>query len=253
MTNSLFFKDISFYKHKSIRILSLNIRSYNRNFDLLEVMLYRYNLLDNLDLIMLNECWLSKNVIIKQLKNFTPMPIDSKTNKSSGLIVYVKNSLNPSFEDISIKNIYDMVKINIKLFKLEINILFLYRFNNGDKIFFLKSLKNIIKNAKSQNLIILGDFNIDIHKFSDSNKLKYIMTKHGFTFNLPNNSVTRYESQSCIDHVWLNFNNNMNNSFVINPPISDHNSILTLVEYDKVLLNYVISLFFENFDFKYNL
>lgn len=86
-------EDISKYiKHDSsgLKIFHVNIRSINKNFNNLLVLLHRIN--PSIDIIILTECWLSKSPYTPSLPGFESFRTDYK-NQNDGVVTYIRSGL----------------------------------------------------------------------------------------------------------------------------------------------------------------
>ena len=90
--------------------------------------------------------WLTKDTNIQKLNNYDPFIFNSKTNKTSGIVCYVKKSLNGDVKDISIQNLTDIGVIRIRLKnKKFMSVLGLYRYNRVRSIISKTLLKTLFK------------------------------------------------------------------------------------------------------------
>lgn len=76
--------------HPGLKILHVNIRSINKNFNDLLVLLHRIKLY--IDVVILTECWLSKAPHIPSLPGFDSFRTDYN-NQNDGVVAYIRNSL----------------------------------------------------------------------------------------------------------------------------------------------------------------
>lgn len=74
-----------------LKLFTLNIRSINRNFDDLQVLLSRLNI--DYEVIILTECWLSKNSILPKLQNYKPIATNQNFNQNDGIVIYLKENI----------------------------------------------------------------------------------------------------------------------------------------------------------------
>ncbi len=72
-----------------ISIMHTNIRSITKNFIFIES---NNNFLQN-SVIALSECWITKDSHIPQLHSYNSSKVESISNKSGGVIAYVKNNM----------------------------------------------------------------------------------------------------------------------------------------------------------------
>lgn len=174
--------------NKAITILTLNIRSINKNFDKLELLLQRLGL--ECDIIILTECWIHNNKPYPKLTNYNAAHTVNCINQNGGIVIYSKMLLRLDVEEPKLTD------SNCLLIKIgnSTAIVALYRspsFSNTEP--FLNSLNSLLTNIKSyQNILLTGDLNINI---SESTVLKSkhttsyldLLASHGLlpSHNLP--------------------------------------------------------------------
>lgn len=74
-------------------MLVLNIRSIQRNFDVLLVALGKIDTL--FDIILLTECWIHESSLIPQLTGYNYFKTNKIINQNSGVVAYVRDVWNP--------------------------------------------------------------------------------------------------------------------------------------------------------------
>ena len=221
---------ISTYFSNSFNILTQNIRSISANFAGLLTLLCRINLQH--DLIVLTECWLSRNPYIPPLNGYNHHITNERINQNDGVVVYIKKSIqsvvvcHPSFCDANC--------ILIRIGQ-EICILAIYRppsFNDISN--FLESLDLVLsQNSNFKQVIIVGDINIDIAEGSKDPKTPdYInlIASHGLW---PSHILPTHDRTS-LDHTLLKVHNE-STTIVIDSTITDHNAVLLSIGKMKIL------------------
>lgn len=201
-----------------LKIIHQNIRSIS-NLDDFTIFLDQFN--SSFDVIILTECWINKYYTSKSIQNYSEYHTTFNLNKSSGIVIYIKDGIQAQVEEIPLSQSNCMKLVlnnNICIFAI-------YRspsFINIDP--FLFSLQSIINNSKKfERQIIIGDLNIntvpDYHR--QSNDYLCLLAENGFTQTI--NSFTREQgsSKSCLDHINVK-NINFIDTFVIHTTISDH-------------------------------
>lgn len=207
----------------SIKLLHINIRSVNKNFDSLLALLGSINI--DFDLIVLTECWLSKVINLPVLNRYQSHSTKNITNQNDGVIIYTKIGLNVKVWEPNINYANSLVcQIDNKL-----SVVGIYRSpsNNTKDHFdsFLNSLNNIYDEISySPSISTVGDLNIDIKLDSRNDRaLEYLIlnASHGLlpTHLLP----TRMEN--CLDHVLLK-TKAMATTLVLESHITDHKPII---------------------------
>lgn len=224
VSESLICKPEDITKHllnagNGLKIIHLNIRSINRNFDNLSLLLNRIT--TKLDIIILSECWLSKCPFIPSLPGFDNFESDF-SNQNDGVVVYIRNGIHCNVEYPS------FCEANCLLLKLSHNIaiIALYRSPSFKSIEpFLNSLDVTINSLNNFNTtIIIGDVNINIlpstsHPGADD--YLNLLASHAM---LPAHLLPTRENK-CIDHVILR-SSNPAITMVLDSFITDHAPIL---------------------------
>lgn len=151
-----------------------------------------------------------------------------ENNKKGGVMLFVKNYMR--FSDVTLVNISETFHFEycaVKLLRENITVISIYRSPSGNiEIFFekLELLLNYHKNCT--NLVICGDFNIDVTK-NDTKKKKFINLLKSYNLFITITSSTRVtsESETCIDNFCTNLN--FCDIKTVNVPVdfSDHNLI----------------------------
>lgn len=218
---------------KALNILTQNICSVSANLSGLEVLMSSLDI--ELDIIILTECWLSKNPYLPSLQGYTSHSSTSPVNQNDGVIVYYKTSL----AGISISEptiIDDASCILIQLDK-ETVILGIYRpctFRNHHR--FTQSLNLLLQNLRHfKNIIVLGDINIDITPSrldEDNDDYLDILALHGL---LPTHTYPTRKT-ACLDHIFLK-SSLPAHSAVVNSTVTDHKAVLLSLNTNKNLLS----------------
>lgn len=214
---------------KSLKIVAQNIRSIKQNFNNFEILLTRLKV--NCDFITLTECWLPKTDNIPLLSGYVSYATKNHINQNSGIVIYIKDTIQniqvsePSFKDANI------LLVEIGEHTAIINI---YRPPSFKQIEpFVASLdKQLCQLKKYQNIIIVGDINIDIKDGNnDIRSPQYInlLTSHGL---LPTHLFpTRINN--CLDHCYIKTTFNTT-TLVCDSNITDHATIITALQCNKL-------------------
>lgn len=76
----------------TIKIIHINIRSINKNFERMLVLLSQINL--ECDIIILSQCWLSKVNKLQPLEGYKSNFTNNIRNQNDGVVMYSKCDLN---------------------------------------------------------------------------------------------------------------------------------------------------------------
>jgi endonuclease/exonuclease/phosphatase (EEP) superfamily protein YafD len=219
-----------------LKILTQNIRSINKNFAELCVLLTRLRI--DIDIVILSECWLSCIHSVPILEGYNVFANTVLRNQNEGLIVYSKTCLNVEIEEPH------FVDANCLILKVNLShaIIAIYRSPSQANIQnFLDSLNIVLTNLSAfQNIALIGDINIDIvgdHLDTRSNLYLTFLASHGLLSG--HNHITRDESKACLDHVMLR-NKCAARVIVLQSTLTDHKSVLLCwhhkkPEYSKLL------------------
>lgn len=209
----------------SINILSLNIRSINRNFDVF--MLTIANTLQNIDIIVLSEAWLlGRNFAPNEfhIQGFKSYSTIKNKNQNDGVVIYVRINLDYVVEEFLSDNVSGFI-VHIKRNNKSMAIIAFYRppqLNVHNFLYEFEQIRDIIN--QSDNVILLGDINIDIRKENDlSNKYKLLLSS--MAMQCYNCLYTRIcdNQKSCLDHIFGRLNSKSKiTSFVIRNALTDH-------------------------------
>ena len=168
---------------------------------------------------------------ILQIQDYHLFRKDATSAGETGLAVYVKDTLKQSVifrKDLYFKNIECMwIEIITKKKKSPQLVCFLYR-NGKTKLSdyckdFINMLDHITQIFKSPEILIMGDFNIDLvnppHKWMQTLRLHNLIS----LINTPTRIT--HTTATCIDHCYTNTKKGINNFGIDTLNISDHSLI----------------------------
>ena len=180
---------------RSLKILSLNIRSINCNFDNLILMIQ--DLQSDLDIIILTEAWIGNSFVEKQIKGYSTFYTKNNYTQNDGVIAYVNHTIqNATVSEVKLEGA-NCLQINLNN---TINIIGVYRSPSVSNIsIFLETLDNLLRKNVSNDLVLCGDLNISLcgKKHNQVNDYLEVMTLHGLHCLV--NKPTR--GNNCLDHV----------------------------------------------------
>lgn len=208
-------------ENKTITLLTQNIRSINRNFTGFQLLLQNLDLC--CDIIVLTECWLSKQADnLPSLDGYTLYKTNLNTNQNDGLIAYIKTTLEVTVEEPL------LLGCNCLLIKInpDIIVMAIYRPPSQNMDIFLDSLSaTLSKISCHKNIILLGDININIapgKTETHAHNYLNICTFHGL---LPAHNHPTHQSGSCLDHIIIK-TKSPSKTFITNSSLTDHQAIL---------------------------
>ena len=163
--------------------------------------------------------------------------VDKK--KGSGLALYLSESLEYNTED-RFNNCSEhlqslFVTINNES-QEKVTCGVVYRPPSGDISIFLEELENLLSILPQKNVMISGDFNIDLHKLSSSrNQFENVIYGNGF---IPSISLATHEklgcNPSCIDNILTNSHDLLMSSGVLKTQVSSHFPIYCFIDVEEL-------------------
>lgn len=206
-------------------VIHQNIRSMRENFDKLIVSLNSFDKIP--DIIFLSETWIyDPELKFYNIPNFISIGCCNNNYRAGGVCAFYDSSLNCTYESISLCSA-DIIKMSVLIDKVKYVFVCVYRLQFIPVSTFVSDFTDFLAEIINQNVIILGDMNIDIlnvPQIYDS----YIFMMSSFGFHSMVNSPTRITSSTstCIDHCFARFGNvNDLNASLYNLHISDHHLI----------------------------
>ena len=202
-----------------IKLLSLNIRSINKNYNDLLILLQQFQ--NIFDVIILTECWINNHYVPKIIQGFDSYYTKCVRLQNDGVVVYIKSSINamvtePSLDDA---NCLHLILDDC------LHIFAIYKSPSIQNVSnFLQSLDNLLsKYGHESNIIITGDININIinEKHKQADDYLNLLAHHGLRVAI--NKPTRVDGLtiSCIDHFMIK-SKMLIKSFIYETTITDH-------------------------------
>lgn len=221
--------------------LNQNIRSLRQNFDLFLSELSNLNI--SPDFIILTEVWISTDEInFYNINGYNVFRVCNDNYRSGGVVVYAKsryqcNEIRQSVDDGPIRSA-DCLQLRCSYDDVEFIILAVYRLHSVTIAEFLDDIDKLFISLKGNNLIFTGDINCNIlTDDNDSTSYLSLMAGHGLRCLI--NEPTRVvgNSQSCLDHCFIRFNERKFNldfkAQVLHIGITDHSMILLELDIEK--------------------
>ena len=212
------------HTNKGLKLLQQNIRSLKRNMAGLSPLVVRSGV--SWDCIVLTECWLPSNPNIPHLSGYSHSATTKNHTQNEGVVVYHRSDLIMAIKEPELAEANCLVMIPDK----HTVVLAIYRppgYKNVNN--FIQSLNNLlIKYSSVQNVIVLGDINIDIcESSSDPNSSPYLdmLAFHGL---LPAHTLPTH-NKTCLDHILLKTKSPAC-SLVLQTSLTDHNSVALAID-----------------------
>lgn len=210
-----------------LKILHLNIRSINRNFNELLVLLSLIKI--NCDVIVLTECWLSKLTNVPILDGYNSHYTLNTQNQNDGIVIFTKQYLSCTVQEPDFTNANCLIcKINNKT-----AIVAIYRspsFNRKEQFqCFLNSLDTVLTQLKTfKTVAIVGDVNVDIKPSNSDDRTTDYLTLSASHGLLPAHHVPT-RGTNCLDHIILKCTTPAT-TLILESFITDHMPILLHIE-----------------------
>lgn len=212
-------------KASLINILCLNIRSIRPNWDYLRILLQP--ILELTHVICLIEINIKEDQNkLFNLDGFTSIFHNRTERRGGGIALYIKETITAKrlcYQTICFENLFVELEIEGKIIKL----LSVYRPPNASVADFLTEYDVCLKNiAKVNDLIVLGDFNLNLLDSNNNyvHKYKDMMAAYGLLLYIT--EFTREDvvtkSKTLIDHIHCRSTFNVKYSSIICADISDH-------------------------------
>ena len=230
--------DINSLKYKLIEtskfsdILFANIRSLRSNFndliELIELLNHKFTA------IILNETWLEIDEhYLFNIEGYDTYSVP-RNKYGGGVLIYIKQSLSTSqINPLSfISSTFESLFITVNINSVQLTIGTVYRPPNNSRnltAFHEEFKTSILNKLPSNDAIICGDFNLDLHSNS-SNQINHFVTdmsSHGFSNSITQSTRIHYDeygnilSSTLIDHIWSTLPN-IEFSFVLDYQLTDH-------------------------------
>lgn len=142
-------------------------------------------------------------------------------------MVFIHNSITLISNIEILAQVHTALKIYLKKWNTTFLIYaILYRSPNNNVVPFIDEQENLIlfkaKSSESDNKTIIGDINIDLLKDTTvQNKYLTFMAEYGNLKMI--NNMTRYASNTCLDHIFMKCKSTKFSKSIISPiTITDH-------------------------------
>ena len=233
-----------------LKILHINIRSINKNFDNLKLVI---NMMKSKpDIIVCTETFKIHYKNFFEIENYEMYFTNDNVNKNDGSCIYINKSIQHTTNEINIGKM-KAIFTELKTQKENIYLTTFYRSHDIPIPDFLENLYlHLQKQIKLKNHFVIGDINIDILRESATVN-EYINNYFEFGYKSYINSPTRIaaDTETCIDHIFGKFSDNHEiTSLVCDLDLTDHlATVLVIGDIDmktetdsrankKTLLNY---------------
>ncbi|XP_039286617.1 uncharacterized protein LOC120351901 [Nilaparvata lugens] len=218
----------------AITIFHTNIRSFNKNFDELTVILNNYKIKFNI--IVLTETWVDEANVVACLEGYDVFLNKKSRNQNDGVIVFVRKGLAVGCEEIHLHGA-TCLKIDMKLNGERHCVLAVYRrpSSAGDLDHFVQDLESYCLSKKTDRTNwIVGDINCCIlPETTDPLSQHYqdVLCGTGFVSCISVPTRVTSTSKSCIDHIFTDYGDtDIVRSGVIMSELTDHYFIVAGID-----------------------
>ncbi|CAB3230894.1 unnamed protein product [Arctia plantaginis] len=226
-----FFQQLPPKSFVSFSCLHFNIRSLIKNFAKLQEVIH--NCTYPLDIIVITEAGIPDSIVnLYRLPGYNLHSRLRDNKRGGGIIIYVRSYL--KFTIIQHKtNTFESLVGTIKLHsKYNIVVCAVYRPPSSNKNLFVSELSKLISKFElKQNLLLIGDTNIDL-KARSSYRDAYIeaLGERGLMCGITDYTRIEYKqnviTKSCIDHIFARFPTLCPHSAVLDIVLADHRGII---------------------------
>jgi hypothetical protein len=214
-----------------LRFFHLNVRSLNKNWDELKIVLT--NQIGKFSVLLLSEVSVNVHKSVLSYYSLHGYSLYHKTRngkRGGGLFMYIRSNISVKVDEKDFKNFEGLcctLQINDPL-PFRIRVLAVYRPPNSSRLLFTDEIKKYLQSDTYVNSIVLGDINLDLNNNGDHDVSNYEQTfaANGFTKCISANTreevLTGNITSSCIDHIFVRSKATQINSVVVKSKISDH-------------------------------
>ena len=237
VTPNLFQNEYSHFLQNNLSMITLNIRSFQKNFSLFSG--FWTNLKHNFDIIIFTETWAnSENNSLIHIPGYVVHQIYRENQIGGGVAIFLKEGIIFEVQDDMCHLDHDIESLGIKFKTCESDkwttLISIYRPPKGNNERFLSFLERLITNHKldKENTFITGDLNLCLldENFSPAVS-EFIALMRSFHFHPLITKPTRINHDgklSVLDHIWTNTNLSLS-SGIFAADITDHFPVFSIL------------------------
>ncbi|VEN39377.1 unnamed protein product, partial [Callosobruchus maculatus] len=220
LTSSLGFTQMCSLENNSKSIAEL----LKENEELKEIIQQNQQIQQEMDIIILTECWKIENPSLFGIKDYSIVYNYGTVNQNDGVLLYVKKGFPYTYKIIDMSGI-KVIEVSVGFLNSHIIITAIYRPPSTCVRTYINDLCDYLNTEKNFPHILIGDINIDILGNSDISH-HYLNTLGVYGFESYINKYTRIqgEAKSCIDHIFVREPKQLfqYNPILVEENISDH-------------------------------
>lgn len=185
----------------------------------------------NCKCLCITEHWKKEEHLKKlSIHNFRLTSSFCREQGYGGAAIYLDKNVNftrkSKINKLSVEGVFECACVECKFQGESLIIMTIYRPPKGNVREFLKKVESAldqIVNGKKTNIVIAGDFNIELIENNDFRKqLLSVMGSFDLYQTIFENTRITSTSRSCIDNIFTNISKSRVSSLVLNTVISDH-------------------------------
>lgn len=217
--------------NKLLNVMHLNIRSISKNFDNLLLLIEQFNLF-YCDVIVLSECFKIASAGQYGVPGYDTFHNGGNYNKNDGVVILVRSTVSAEISHSKLPVSGATVsRIVFIIDGVSIGVTAAYKPPPIPVQDFVDDIHSFLDTNVSNDIeVFTGDVNIDILKTADNNVCEYLFTMAQLGFVPYINSPTRFQSRSCLDHIFvlqrLHTIKFGFSSYVIDTHITDHAPVM---------------------------
>jgi hypothetical protein len=211
----------------AFRVIHQNIRSYNKNIDSFLVLLEGLQV--RFDCLILTEAWLRDDSDLINIPGYNLYRSYNGLNSSDGVVVYIDSTLSVTCNQLLLGGVSTCLSLSFDWEGAKCDLLAVYRSPNSNFSLFIDGLSIYYSNdvRRSSLCIFAGDINCDLLQ-SVQNPLRdhYLDTLCDANMISCIENITRPDSSSCLDHIFIKTPNQISaKSVIIESAVTDHFAI----------------------------
>lgn len=238
---NIFFSKINHQNFKELLIIHLNIRSLRKYWNEINIQLKDH--IKTIDILIFTEIAIPENEnVLYNIQGFKSTFLNRTKKKGGGIVIYMKEHLQGEIvqkEQNKISN-HELIHAKLQLNGKKWNVLAIYRPPNTNKILFINEMQNVIKKIHGkENIILVGDINIDTNEICDLqvNRYEEIMASEGMEncifANTREQIINGKLTVSRIDHIYVRVEGSKVDASVIKTYTTDHYTIAVNIEIES--------------------
>lgn len=217
--------------NRLLNVMHLNIRSISRNFDNLLLLIESFNLF-YCDVIILSECFQLASSNNYNVPGYGTFYNGGDYNRNDGVVILVRLTI--SVEIFHCKLPISGITVSRVTFDVQghsVGITTTYKPPPIPVQDFIDDMHTFIDTYKGSSIeIFAGDVNIDILKITDNNVCDYLFSMAQLGFVPYINRPTRFQSQTCLDHIFvlkkLHMTRYCFSSYILDTHVTDHAPVM---------------------------